>query len=338
MFVQLYPRFYAMSKIIVSVVIPTFNRRSVLQETIFRVSEQSFEKDAYEVIVIDDGSTDGTKDYLSGLKLPVKYIFLRNPTNLGRAKTRNRGIKAAQGEFILMIDDDIWASSDLIEQHYEMHRNFQGECGVVGAVLVSNEVDKTAVNQFLNNHHLWCYREMREKSDNLPYSFCKTANLSLKRDTLFRTGLFNESYRYYGGEDTEFGYRLRLNNIKLLFSEQAIGYHYHNEDIDSVLDKFREYAKSMLLFPKIHPNAPEETYHGFFIPSYHRGFSPKTLIYNTVKYLLFNNLGIEVFKIIARSTDRAYIFKQAVAKWVWPTLRIQYIHKILNEIQYEHRN
>ena len=96
----------------VSVVIPTYNSSQFIVETLESVFAQTY-KD-YEIIVVDDGSTDNTKEVLQPYTSRIKYIYKENG---GPASARNVGIKSAQGEYIAFLDsDDRWLPEKL-EKH-----------------------------------------------------------------------------------------------------------------------------------------------------------------------------------------------------------------------------
>lgn len=103
----------------ISVVIPTYNRRELIIEAINSVLEQ--EPKNFEIIVVDDGSSDGTPKYLESLNLPIKIV---RKDNGGVSSARNAGIKQAQGKYIAFLDsDDLWlpgilkAQADFLEDN-----------------------------------------------------------------------------------------------------------------------------------------------------------------------------------------------------------------------------
>src|SRR5207247_5057466 len=101
----------------ISVVIPTKNRSALLAETIDRVESQTIPGDHYEVLVIDNASTDDTPAILeqkAGIYPNLKYDFQKKP---GAAATRNVGIRLANSDLILFIDDDVQAEPALLQAH-----------------------------------------------------------------------------------------------------------------------------------------------------------------------------------------------------------------------------
>jgi len=112
---------------LVSVIIPTYNRASILNETIRGVLQQTYRE--LEIIVVDDGSTDNTNQLIE--KIDDKRIFYLYKENRGLASARNAGIKKAKGEYIAFLDsDDIWLPAK-IEKQMEVFKNSRFNPGVV---------------------------------------------------------------------------------------------------------------------------------------------------------------------------------------------------------------
>ncbi len=311
------------TKFELSVVIPTFNRLSVLRETLNRVGMQTYPKEKYETIVIDDFSSDGTAEFLSSIEPSVSFRYFLNKINLGRAKSRNIGIRAARGKYILMIDDDIWASPVLLERHMEQHSRHKEEIAVSGAILVAPEIPRTTVNDFLTRRHIWCYEEMTKYDGSLPYSYCKTASLSMRRDLLLQIGLFNEAFSHYGGEDTELGYRLHKENIRLYFGVDAIGYHYHDECLESLIKKEIDKGMSLKTYLALVPeNAPDGE--AFFTPFYHRKRDLRSITYNLVKIVVFSRLFRALNTLFVRAFSENNKLKPLMLRYMLPLLKNQY--------------
>lgn len=111
----------------VSICIPTYNRKDYLRKTIESVFEQTY-KD-YEVIIVDDGSTDGTAEMIKSTDLPISYHWQENS---GEAVARNRMIKLAQGEFITFVDSDDLLMHDAVERMMNVMEAEGGEVIVYG--------------------------------------------------------------------------------------------------------------------------------------------------------------------------------------------------------------
>ncbi|MCX6779323.1 MAG: glycosyltransferase family 2 protein, partial [Candidatus Magasanikbacteria bacterium] len=96
----------------ISVIVPTHNRVKALQNCLISLFSQTLSPQ--EIIVVNDGSDDGTKNYLLGLGVKIKVI--NHEKNLGQSAARNSGIKIAKGDTLVFIDDDCTAKPDWLEQ------------------------------------------------------------------------------------------------------------------------------------------------------------------------------------------------------------------------------
>src|SRR5450759_669360 len=121
----------------VSIVIPTYNRRSVLTQTLPTVFGQDFSPDDYEVIVVVDGSSDGTVEMLRTYTPRCAFRVLEQ-VNRGPAVARNNGLAVARGDLVLFLDDDIRCEQDLIRQHVMSHDNSE-RLVIHGPILIAPE-------------------------------------------------------------------------------------------------------------------------------------------------------------------------------------------------------
>src|SRR5208282_523221 len=104
-----------------SIVVPTHNRRDVLiSRTLPAIFSQDLSASEYEIIVVVDGSTDGTAEALRELR-PRCALRIIEQSNRGPSAARNNGIQAAKGDLLLFIDDDIICGPSLLEQHVAAH-------------------------------------------------------------------------------------------------------------------------------------------------------------------------------------------------------------------------
>ena len=110
-----------------SVVIPTMNKVSLLKQTLTALEAQELRPGvAWEVVVVNDGSTDGTGAFLDSFaaNFKVPMVVVTPPGNVGRARARNQGARAAQGDWIVFLDDDIVAPPGLLLAHLELLEDF----------------------------------------------------------------------------------------------------------------------------------------------------------------------------------------------------------------------
>ena len=145
-----------MDTIRLSVVIPTFNRKHVLEHTLPALLQQDFPPEQFELIYILDGSTDGTAEMLRALKPACALQVLEQP-NQGPSAARNKGIQVARGDLILFLDDDLISAPSLFQHHSAAHKNLDSVV-VHGPVYVSPESPKTLIRYMTEVQYEDCYR------------------------------------------------------------------------------------------------------------------------------------------------------------------------------------
>lgn len=251
-----------------SVVMATYSRAETLLKTLTHLAEQDLEKDAYEVIVIDDASPDATAAVVAALagRMPYKLAYLRHEQNRGAGYTQNRGIRAAAAPLTVIMADDILMKPGALGAHLAGHaRHPEREVSILGNVLPCPEVTKKSV--FLTNFDPFRYEELWGGLDELPFYAWGAANVSIKTGFLRDSGLFREQMGRAGAhchDDVELAYRLHRNGMRLLFCKEAAGYHHHFYTLDSAARKWRERGLNWGEFGKYMPD-PEFTVTGHFL-------------------------------------------------------------------------
>jgi len=242
-----------------TVVIPAYNIKEVLKRTLRGILDQDYPKEKYEVIVIDDGSADGTEELFStwmpaseavssGL---LKYIKL--PENRGRAAARNEGIRRAEGEVIIFLDGDNVPCRRFVAEHLLAHRRWSGIV-TVGNVKLSGELLKSRFARFWNRRYVGNRRDL--DLEDLPFYFPGTGNGSVRREDLLEAGGFDEDFREYGGEDEELWYRLCvLKGLRNVFVRGAVSVHADpGFSYRRSLERMRTYSRcSVPLLLRKHP-------------------------------------------------------------------------------------
>jgi glycosyltransferase involved in cell wall biosynthesis len=206
-----------------SVIIPTYNRHEVLRRCLDALAAQTVPAGSFEVIIADDGSTDGTEamvaTWAAGATLPVRYFHQRNA---GANAARNAAIRLANAPILLIINDDTIAVPGLLAAHLVMHGAYPGEAVcVLGRMTISPELRPSL---FAALHHDASFRQFAGRTE-LGWDAFFTCNLSVKRDFLLRHGLFDEALRWH--EDIELGERLVRHGLRLLYCPEALGLHHH---------------------------------------------------------------------------------------------------------------
>jgi len=205
-----------------SVVIPTFNRKEILEKVLLEFNLQDYPKDSFEVVVVDSSSTDGTEDLLSNFNANFNFKYIIQPDK-GRGGARNTGVKVAQGEYILFTDADILPSTTLIKEHSVAHNIYPASAIVGWEVRVDSfeEYKKVLSRPPLRREFHSPFRKR------LSWLFFLTGNASVKKEFIMKAGGFDEEFKGYGWEDVELGYRLSRAGIPIYYWRRAINFHLH---------------------------------------------------------------------------------------------------------------
>ena len=238
----------------VSVIIPTFNRWPVLRETLEALARQTVTP--LEVVVVDDGSSDGTWESLQAWQRAnttrLQLVTLRQP-NAGPAKARNTGLAQAQGELVVFIGDDTIPEPDFLEAHLEAHQSLEGTCAVVG--LTSWDRERMRVTPFLEHVNLsgeqFAYGLFRHGED-MAFTCLYTSNLSVPRQLLGEKP-FDEGFRHAAWEDAELGYRLSLQGVRIVLWTKARTRHVHPMDLQGFLRRQEQVGEALHLLLQRHP-------------------------------------------------------------------------------------
>ncbi len=214
-----------------SVIIPTFNRRQVLERTLPALLAQDLAPEDYEIIVVMDGSTDGTAKLLRNLKPKCTFRTLEAP-HRGPSAARNVGIQAAVGELILFLDDDLICVSDLLRQHCESHADSEPRV-VHGPIYIAPGSAETVIRYVSEAGYEGYYRTLNQGMElRYPTEFGSSiavlssmANSSMPRDLLLRCGGFDEQIR--AAEDLELGLRLWKMGVPFRFRPTAVANEYY---------------------------------------------------------------------------------------------------------------
>jgi glycosyltransferase involved in cell wall biosynthesis len=212
-----------------SVVVTTYNRKDVLLRSLDLLLNQEYPRDQYEIIVVDDGSSDGTEAALQPL-IEARQIRYHCQKNAGPAKARNVGVRMAHGDVVLFLGDDIFAPCDLLRLHTERRAQFPGQhVAVLGTTTWSSEIELTPLMRYSRDGKAAATFQFKRipDHDNVSYHYFFTGNLSVPRDFMLEHGMFDEDFRYAFGEDTELGYRLQQCGLRIVLEPRALAAHYH---------------------------------------------------------------------------------------------------------------
>jgi len=196
------------SSILISVVVATHNRCSLLSGLFDALEHQTLAPSAFEVVIVDDCSTDATPERIRALKAStaMQVTYVRQEENRGPARTRNEGIRRATGPIVAITDDDCQPRPQWLEQ---LLTSFSKETivGVEGPLVTEVERVSAFTHQTANN----------------VAGVFFTANIAYRRDILLEVGLFDESF-FIHDEDVDLGLRV-LQYGQILFNPLAVVFH-----------------------------------------------------------------------------------------------------------------
>ncbi len=228
----------------VSVVVPTYRKKELLASTLNALGAQTYPHDLVEVVVVDDCSGDDTWEFLGGLSMPYTLVPIRHDVNRGRAAARNSAINAASGDLVLFLDDDMRSDARLVEAHVRFHGQHPNSL-VIGNALTAPELGTSNALRYLDTRGV----HKLPPDAPVPSRYFVTNNASVRRSALLSVGLFDETFRNYGFEDTELSFRLERDaKLRLRYCPDAVAYHIHYHSLDQLLDKRFESARGSLAY------------------------------------------------------------------------------------------
>lgn len=212
----------------VSIVIPTRNRASTLNCCLHALLRQSYPHNRMEVIIVDDGSSDGTEEVVTQFVQDSDIsVIYKSITPSGPAAARNCGVRIAKGSVILFIGDDIICTPDLVAKHMEFHSGASFSESALGWTGWDPKDEVTPFMQWLEQAGIQFDYDAVKAAKELDFGSFWTCNLSLKRDFIKTHGLFDERFTAAVWEDIELGYRLKRVGLRLVYVPDACAYHRH---------------------------------------------------------------------------------------------------------------
>lgn len=252
-----------------SVIIPTYNRGSLIIKTLEALSSQTLTDEEMEVIVVDDGSIDNTVEVIDNwiANCPRNNFHLIGmELNGGKAAACNTGIRAASSPYILFTDDDCLPDPDWAEHHLNLHKASKVPIGVVGAVnFPESWVKKSNFVRYLEARYLGNrpWSTVKGSPNNIPPNLMGGL-VSYPRESLISAGLFNE--RMGRGQDCELAYRLWKAGVRFIFDSKPRIVHV-SPDMESFniwLSKYLKlYDRSYSLMNEVCPEYSERFGHWF---------------------------------------------------------------------------
>jgi len=231
----------------ISVVVPTFNRLPRLRRVLEALSLQSLDQRRFEVVVVSDGCTDGTDEYLAD-STPMPVVHARQD-NAGPGAARNHGIRLARGPLILFLDDDVLATPTLVERHLRAHGDSTSTV-VIGPMLNAPGFQYSPWVAWEQAMLYKQYEAMRLGVYSATFRQFYTGNASVPRELVVTAGGFDTAFRR--AEDIELSYRLDQLGANFVFDETAMAHHLAERSFESWLAAAAAYGRNDVTFARDH--------------------------------------------------------------------------------------
>lgn len=268
-----------------SVVIPTYNRVEALAKTLSALSSQTLcrpgpaglsasrapqedtpaeiqpadQEPPFEILVVDDGSTDDTEDLVTRFQrdCPVPLHYFRQ-ANRKQGSARNLGSRRAAGDFLVFLGDDTVPTLNFLEEHAKARTKpridpCSSRLVVIGYTPWPQEYRKTRFMRYIVEEGWQFGFSLIRDPEDISFNFFYTSNLSISRSFFWESGGFDEGFQEYGWEDIELGHRLQQLGMHLVFQREAIAYHHHPTSFRSFVQRQRKVGSSAWRFYQMHP-------------------------------------------------------------------------------------
>jgi len=220
--------------VILSVVIPSRDKRPLLARTLAALQAQDLGADRWEMVVVDDDSRDDTAGHLAAAAAADPRIRPVHPgRNVGRAAARNLGWQQARGRWVLFLDDDILAPPGLLRAHLDLLGR-DPAFGTIGPAVTAPEIVDGAHFRYLDTRGV-----AKLPAGPAPAKYLVTQNAAVPRAALERIGGFDEGFSAYGFEDMDLGFRLEDAGVRFQVLPRPVPWHIHHHTLDQYLQKKR---------------------------------------------------------------------------------------------------
>jgi len=214
-----------MEKIQISIIIPNFNGEQFLKECLNSIKKQNFSH--YEVIIVDNGSNDGSVEYLN--ENYDEFTLIQNQENLGFATAVNQGIKASNAEYVFLLNNDTELEVECVSKLLNCIDNDENIFGV-SSKMIQNQ-DRNLIDDAGDEYTILGYTKKvgnnrsKELYKNKREIFSACAGAAIYRRNIFDIiGYFDENFFAYM-DDVDISYRARIHGFKCVYCPEAVVYH-----------------------------------------------------------------------------------------------------------------
>ncbi len=244
----------------ISVVIPTYQRAPLLERSLESLTRQTLPRSQFEVVVVDDGSSDWTPGVCERLceDLPLRYFRIENS---GISAAKNLGLFTSQAPLVLFFDDDDLAAPELLATHVESHRSHpQENIAVLGYTTWAPELEISPLMEYVTEigHLLFSYRKI-EDGELLDHTYFWGGRTSCKRSFLTHHGTFHQDFPAII-EDIELGFRLAKHGLAVVHARSAKSFMLRPVTFDEFAQRCVKRGRGLWLFNSRHDDPAVERY------------------------------------------------------------------------------
>jgi len=220
----------------ISVIIPTFNRKEVLLRTLEGYQNQTIDPQRFQLIVVDDGSNDGTYEQLQQLSHLKYQLKIFRQKNSGPNSARQLGLSHADFSLVLITGDDMVPQANFLEEHLSYHHKYpDSNFAVLGFIDWHPDVKLDSFKKYITEEDGYQFGfNLIQNKKIVSYQFFYTSNISLKKEFIDQFNyLFDPDFTYPAYDDIELGFRLFERGLQIVYNKKAIVYHLHDITVES---------------------------------------------------------------------------------------------------------
>ncbi len=232
-----------------SIVICTFNQRETLTQALESLRRQIKNIKDYEVVIADDCSGDGTDEFIRKLRFPIFLKYIRAESNRGVVYNRNRALQKAAGRWVIFMDGDMVPAPGFIDSYAAAWREFP-DAVCVGSYGLPPQWTVQPWQKYLATRG----RLAMSHGTRVPGKYFTSGNFSIPKDIFGALAGFDADFKGWGGDDTDFGFRLDDRQIPIIHIPAAHCYHYDAKKLNDILAHYVKFGRTVYpLLLRKHP-------------------------------------------------------------------------------------
>lgn len=237
----------------ISILLAVHNRADALARCLMALAGQTLPRERFEVIVVDDGSSDQPEKVTEIYQRRGLNLRLEKRPHRNRAAALNEAIGLARGEVVLFTDADMVPIPEWAEKHWNFHQVHPEEnLAMLGFMDWHREIPVTPFMDYITEQTGWqfAYHELKPGGV-AAHNYFYGGNCSLKRAFLLQHGVLDGDF--FRCEDTEFGYRMMRAGLVVLYDPAAVNYHWHAVSLKGFLHRNCAVGRVLVKFARKHP-------------------------------------------------------------------------------------